>query len=207
MSDFERELKRAKVEAERARLQEEARKNREADEQDRTYRQRVRQLEQLREQEVDRYLAPFKSTVDRLLKDLGNATWGAGKYGFIFRKGVRVGGSGSGPEVENKNHIATWIIGRQEYFSSIGSLFGSGHVWRPITNKGKYGEEPTGCSEYFYVNLGMESPQGTFHFEGLDGITTGSSESELKEMLKRAYLEGPKKTYPHVTYDAHGLGG
>ena len=153
------------------------------------------QLRRKREQEIDAILTPsLKSTVDGLLRTLGNSTWGRFSFGFTFEKNLRVVG-----ESIEKMHFEPSFIGGIEVLASW--QIGRTHVRNPA------GEHPRWLAKtlksvesqgYYYPFLIFKSDIG--------GIASEEYDLELRRNDSYAYFMSdhynPTTSY-QLRYKAH----
>lgn len=201
MSDFERELREAK-----RRALEDAKKQEliaAAQERQEILDEEQRRLQKIRDGKMlfERRVRPLKSMVDRLMEDLGNETWGRGKFEHAFWPKEDVDFAFLS---ENKQsiHIARWTIGRvSRIHSPAWPSYRNTYTWHATLETGKGWSE----TEYFLIALKLERDT-TYFASGHDDRTNGNSEAELKELLKRKFLKGSQHNY-HTLPDNYLRGG
>lgn len=216
MSDFERELREARerqrreVELQRA-AAEEGERQRVLDAQSRE-RQQEEEAQRKAQREYQQYVVPVKAMVDRLMNDLAGVTWG-NDYGVSFQ--ANTGGSAS--RLEPESALAIWEFGLDYWKLRKTDFFG-----RPVVKdrtpvfedkRFRLGEKPyfkptesaSARREEYLVRLDIS--QGVPFFvipartsteygnspTGLDK-TSDVSEVGLRDLLKREFIRGPRKT-------------
>lgn len=219
MSDFERELREAREEQRRqAELQrraaDEGKRQRVLDVQ-RSKRQHEEEAQRESHIEYEEYVAPVKPMVDRLMNDLARVTWGQ-DYGVSFQE--LIGSPRSGEP--GYNFLAVWEFGLDFWYLRKINFFGAPveKDRRPVFEEKKFrlGEKPyikpdayaSGMREEYLVRLDIGKdvpffviPERTSYQYGnsptsLDK-TDGVSEVGLRDLLKREFLRGPRKTSIH----------
>lgn len=197
MSDFERELRRAKEDQKK---QEEAdrRSNQVRERQERlAYETSERERKEQARDEYRRFTRPLRPMVERLMQDLANQTWGSGNYAKSFECSAEEHNEGKTDVTLRVPYIAKWTVGLTETREkrTFGVLIiADKEVGNPWKTKRKRTLENRGDGRiYFYsVALQKTNDERLVHFNVMDsGLTEGASEQELRALLTKAFLRGP----------------
>ncbi|MCL5113542.1 MAG: hypothetical protein M1372_00025 [Patescibacteria group bacterium] len=183
---FENELRRAKRETELEETRRKAEESRRDAKREREWERERQKTEEERRRFIRRHIGPVKPMVDRLMRDLGRATWPS--FAFEYHEEIS--------SYEPKR-LATWTVGRTR---TIGGFFG----------KWKAGLNPKDGSwsymEYFGITLCLDN-EGRLVIDRVQE-DNGMNENNLKRVLKEMYLNGPSRSYPSTSEGGvHGLGG
>ncbi|OGZ17466.1 MAG: hypothetical protein A2Z78_00810 [Candidatus Nealsonbacteria bacterium RBG_13_36_15] len=179
MTSFRDELKRTReAEMERQRLEETEKRRKEEKEKKRKEQERREMVENHR-RAIGTYVSPIRPMVERLLRDLGEETWGRGNYALRF-----VTYEEPLPRSGYEDVLAWCEVGQDYYTNSASMVFAA--------DRRKWKSED--------VPLGGRSPGRDFHFRsrcyfGIS-IHLGDGKVYFSYGLYRKYL----RRYPHEGY-------